>query len=60
MEAREERGRLSDAGRGRVMSHHHWANSMRRMEAILERALVGRYEQTRIADAAGVVPQNVV
>jgi len=60
MENRDERRRLSDAGRARVMSHHHWPNSMRRMEAILERAMVRRYEQAQITNAASVVSQKFV
>jgi len=38
------RQRLSEAGRARVMSHHHWPNSMRRLDAILGQAMV-RYQE---------------
>jgi sugar transferase (PEP-CTERM/EpsH1 system associated) len=48
MKDRNERQRLSDAGRMRVKSHHHWPNSMRRMEAILERAMARRYQEGQI------------
>jgi sugar transferase (PEP-CTERM/EpsH1 system associated) len=34
-----ERRRLSEAGRARVISHHHWPNSMRRLDAILDQAI---------------------
>jgi sugar transferase (PEP-CTERM/EpsH1 system associated) len=36
---RSERRRLAVAGRARVMSHHHWPNSMRRLDAILGQAV---------------------
>jgi sugar transferase (PEP-CTERM/EpsH1 system associated) len=36
-----ERGRLSRAGRARVLSHHAWAQSMRRLDGIIERGLSG-------------------
>jgi len=34
-----ERARLSSAGRARVLSHHDWAASMRRLDGIVERCL---------------------
>jgi len=34
-----ERARLSAAGRARVLSHHDWAASMRRLDGIVERCL---------------------
>lgn len=37
-----ERERLSLAGRQRVLSNHNWAQSMKRMEAIIERCIDGR------------------
>jgi len=40
MQDRSERERLSEAGRARVISHHHWPTSMRRLEAILNQAMV--------------------
>jgi sugar transferase (PEP-CTERM/EpsH1 system associated) len=52
MQDRDERQRLSDTARARVMSHHHWPNSMRRMEAILERAVVRRYQQGQVTNTA--------
>jgi sugar transferase (PEP-CTERM/EpsH1 system associated) len=57
MEDRQERQRLGAAGRARVMSHHHWPNSMRRMEAILERALVGDCKEAQIANEATDLPK---
>jgi hypothetical protein len=52
MQDRDKRQRLSNAARARVMSHHHWPNSMRRMEAILERAVARRHQQGPIANRA--------
>jgi glycosyltransferase involved in cell wall biosynthesis len=34
-----ERRRLSAAGRGRMLTHHAWANSMVRLDGIIERCL---------------------
>ncbi len=34
-----ERLRLARAGRERVLSHHAWAQSMRRLDGIIERCL---------------------
>jgi glycosyltransferase involved in cell wall biosynthesis len=34
-----ERARLSRAGRARMLSHHAWPQSMRRLDAIVERCL---------------------
>jgi len=34
-----ERRRLSAAGRARVLSHHAWPNSMKRLDAIIARCL---------------------
>lgn len=39
LDSREERQRFSAAGRDRVLSHHNWSTSMRRMDAIIERAM---------------------
>ena len=52
MQDRRERRRLSNAARARVMSHHHWPNSMRRMEAILERAMARRHGEGQITNVA--------
>lgn len=38
---RGERDRLAIAGRARMLTHHNWANSMKRLDAIVERC-VGR------------------
>jgi sugar transferase (PEP-CTERM/EpsH1 system associated) len=35
----EERGRLAAAGRARVLSHHAWGSSMKRLDGIIQRAL---------------------
>jgi hypothetical protein len=37
-----ERRRLAQAGRARMLSHHAWANSMRRLDGIIERCLAQR------------------
>lgn len=34
-----ERARLANAARARVLSHHSWANSMKRLDAIIDRCL---------------------
>jgi hypothetical protein len=34
-----ERGRLAQAGRARMLSHHAWASSMKRLDGIIERCL---------------------
>jgi sugar transferase (PEP-CTERM/EpsH1 system associated) len=39
LEDRGERRRLADAGRARMLSHHAWPSSMRRLDAIIERGL---------------------
>ena len=36
---RSERSRFAQAGRARMLSHHAWPSSMRRLDAIIERAL---------------------
>ncbi|HZM35058.1 MAG TPA: TIGR03087 family PEP-CTERM/XrtA system glycosyltransferase [Burkholderiales bacterium] len=36
---RDERRRLAIAGRARVLSHHAWPSSMRRLDAIIERGI---------------------
>jgi sugar transferase (PEP-CTERM/EpsH1 system associated) len=38
LESAAARARLADAARSRVLSHHSWASSMRRLDALLERA----------------------
>lgn len=43
-----ERRRLAQAGRARMLSHHAWASSMKRLDGIIERTLAGR----RLAAAA--------
>jgi polysaccharide biosynthesis protein PslH len=46
---RSERQRLSEAGRARVISHHHWPTSMRRLDGILDRALLGHRDPRFLA-----------
>jgi polysaccharide biosynthesis protein PslH len=50
MSDRDERQRLSEAGRARVISHHHWPTSMRRLDAILDRALL-QYRERRMSSS---------
>jgi sugar transferase (PEP-CTERM/EpsH1 system associated) len=50
MEVPSERGRLSEAGRERVVSHHHWPNSMRRLDRILGQVMA-RYQEDRLVTA---------
>jgi sugar transferase (PEP-CTERM/EpsH1 system associated) len=38
LEHPEERARLAEAGRARMLSHHHWSHSMQRLDAVMERA----------------------
>lgn len=44
------RGRLADAGRARVLSNHAWPNSMKRLDAIIDRCLAGfaRHRQLEV------------
>jgi hypothetical protein len=45
-----ERGRLARAGRARMLSHHAWPQSMRRLDAIVERCLsLPRHERALAA-----------
>ena len=37
-----ERGRLAAAGRARMLSHHAWDRSMRRLDAIIDRCIANR------------------
>jgi glycosyltransferase involved in cell wall biosynthesis len=39
VESPDERQRLAQAGRDRMLSHHAWPSSMRRLDAIIERCL---------------------
>jgi polysaccharide biosynthesis protein PslH len=54
MQDRSERQRLSEAGRARVMSHHHWPNSMRRLDAILGQAMM-RYQERQFSAVGDVL-----
>jgi hypothetical protein len=47
LESREERARLAEAGRARVLSHHVWRNSLLRLDGIIEEALNRRAAQTK-------------
>jgi sugar transferase (PEP-CTERM/EpsH1 system associated) len=42
MDDRGHRDKVAAAGRSRVLSHHHWQNSMRRLDTIIERLLAER------------------
>lgn len=44
-----ERRRLAEAARARVMSHHHWPNSMRRLDTILGQAIALSQQRIRSA-----------
>jgi hypothetical protein len=46
-----ERARLASAGRERVLSHHAWAGSMKRLDAIVERCLAARRAGVALAPA---------
>jgi hypothetical protein len=39
LEDRNERQRLADAGRARMLSHHDWGRSMQRLDSVMERCL---------------------
>jgi hypothetical protein len=39
MDSPDERGRLSAAGRNRMLTHHAWKNSMVRLDGIIERCM---------------------
>jgi sugar transferase (PEP-CTERM/EpsH1 system associated) len=46
MSSAELRERFSKAGRARMLSHHNWEGSMRRLDGIIERCLAGRPRST--------------
>jgi polysaccharide biosynthesis protein PslH len=50
VESDGERRRLAEAGRARVLSRHSWAGSMRRLDTIVQRCLLG--VSTRAAPSA--------
>jgi len=41
-----ERARLAQAGRERMLSHHAWTHSMKRLDAIIERCVRGRASES--------------
>jgi len=43
-----ERARLARAGRERVLSHHAWPSSMRRLDAIIDRCLGNFLPQSQL------------
>ena len=45
LEDNKERNRLALAGRARMLSHHAWASSMRRLDSIIERCLANWSER---------------
>jgi hypothetical protein len=47
-----ERARLAQAGRARVLSHHSWANSMRRLDAVIDRCLASFASHRRLSPQA--------
>jgi sugar transferase (PEP-CTERM/EpsH1 system associated) len=53
LDAPDERARLALAGRSRVLSHHAWEPSMRRLDGIIERCLAQRAQRAR---APGLAP----
>jgi glycosyltransferase involved in cell wall biosynthesis len=52
IEQPDERRRLSLAGRERVLSHHSWAQSMQRLDRMIERCIAG-FGASRLAAAQG-------
>jgi glycosyltransferase involved in cell wall biosynthesis len=48
----KERARLAAAGRARMLSHHDWGLSMRRLDAIIERCLALRAREQPTTDLA--------
>jgi glycosyltransferase involved in cell wall biosynthesis len=50
-----ERGRLAAAGRARMLSHHAWHGSMKRLDAIIARCLAGHAGSSSPARAKGAV-----
>jgi sugar transferase (PEP-CTERM/EpsH1 system associated) len=52
LERPDERARLARAGHERMQSHHDWASSMQRLDAIIERCIAGaerRRDDSRLA-----------
>jgi sugar transferase (PEP-CTERM/EpsH1 system associated) len=47
-----ERARLAEAGRARMLSHHAWPSSMRRLDAIIDRCVAAR-------TARGATPHGI-
>jgi hypothetical protein len=47
-----ERERLAQAGRARVLSHHSWANSMKRLDAVIDRCLASFASHRRLSPQA--------
>jgi len=52
LESPEERARLAQAGRARMLSHHDWSSSMRRLDGIIARCVGGHVESRARSDAA--------
>jgi len=58
LEQPEERARLSQAGRARMLSHHAWDRSMLRLDAIIERCVAEHRPRTeRVASTPRAAPQ---
>ncbi len=51
---REERARLAESGRARMLSHHAWPKSMQRLDGIIERCRTGFRQPSR---RVGLAPQ---
>jgi len=49
-----ERSRLAAAGRARMLSHHAWPNSMKRLDAIIERCLARQRRDPQVLKPEGV------
>lgn len=50
-----ERRRLSRAGRARMLSHHAWDKSMRKLDGIIERCLANRLRTRETRETAGAI-----
>jgi sugar transferase (PEP-CTERM/EpsH1 system associated) len=52
LEQPDERRRLALAGRERMLSHHAWANSMERLDRIIERCIAG-FDSRKLPETQG-------
>jgi sugar transferase (PEP-CTERM/EpsH1 system associated) len=51
LEVPKERARLAAAGRSRVLSHHSWGHSMRRLDRIIDRCLASYQPSTGLPES---------